>query len=628
MPADGEEKSLFDASEASAFAGSKSVPCDSSTMGLRTSARKRSSLFDTIPSSRSRNEKTNTTCAHERLQATLVLESHITSSSSSTQQVSKDRQEKRQKSFFGAVMHRSEYLEPAVDTINRSPNTPDRIMIEGESNLVDDIGNSVMSPTGKTIMGFVNNFGNSPFRFQSPKNLSLVHGESNAPAHADQAQRAAAKRQTRSGTSQNDLYSNMDQEWLEIPIVEDQLAFLDFSLRTTVLVECNTKQEISEVSSDLGKRLTDLVKGDKAQYGSKHLGKLHKKISTTSSMYRGRWQEAIRSIFLSWCCGIKALVDGDETEMTASDNYFYCIAKDHVALFRVDEVIGTDLDKKFEPRVIVSNITTEFKVKLQHEGMKDIRLPSEEAAEGTPPGEKDYFAPMSPNIKAELEALRRAQALGENAGADFRVKSNARRVKKPAASRAATPCRFCGFDNVSCFFEVYLNTYGQMHTMQSHQQALPVLLSDKVGPFLHSTLETLEFHPIKTVGAQSLHVEGFIMPSAFRNLVASMTKEVTNRGTALHLQRNIFEDKEEICYMLIETSNSGEVSPVSRKFADSGVFNGWNTTGESRSATSKTLECEMGQCIKRLVWEAKSPEVLACNFEQRAPRSHVALKAE
>mmetsp|Transcript_44257 Transcript_44257/g.106622 ORF Transcript_44257/g.106622 Transcript_44257/m.106622 type:complete len:675 (+) Transcript_44257:121-2145(+) len=674
MPVD-DEKSLLDPLGSDAFPGSKIVPCDSSKAGFRALVRRRSSLFNTLPSSRSRSEKTSTICDHEQSQSTIVLESKskMLSNTASAQLPSQDRPEKRQKSLFGAVMKRSECLEPTADAINRSPNAIaiNKGDIE-ESNLFDEIGNSVMSPTGKTIMGFVNNFGDSPFRFQSPKKRALVHSASKAPSHVDQKQGFISKRHE---NGHKDLHSKIDQDWFEIPIVRDQLACFDFSLRTSVLVECNvkfclrsvmvqdnvqkhlaywifpqlppdslstslslsldhtgdssstrgaSKTDFSrsvkqEMCSELGKRLTDLVKGDKALYSTKRLGKSQRKVTTTISMYPLRWQEATRSIFLNWCSSIKALVDGEETRMIASDIYFYCVAKDHVTMFRVDEIIDGNSDMKYEPRVIVSNISTEFQKKLEHEGVEEIQFlnePTSEAAEGSSPRENYSFAPMSPNVKAELEALRRAQVLGENAGADVRVKSDAKRAKKSPASRAATPCCICGFDNVSCFFEAYLNSFGQMHTIQSQQPVLPVLVSDTMGPFLHATLETLKSRPIKTMGAQSLRLEGLIMPRAFRNVVATITREVTKMGTATapQLQRNLFEDKEGICYMLIETAIN-ELNPLSKKLEDSRAFNGWNENEDSQSVSSKTLECEMGRCIKRLVWEAKNPEVLVCNFE-------------
>ncbi|CAJ1953093.1 unnamed protein product [Cylindrotheca closterium] len=671
MPGD-DEKSLFDAS------GSKIVPCDSSAPGFRTSVRRRSSLFNTLPTGRSRSEKKSGICDNEQSQSqshsTIVLESQMLSNTA-LELPSQDRQHKKRKSLFGAVMKRSDYLEPAADTIHRSPNTPaiNKREVE-ESNLFDGIGDSVMSPTGKTIMGFVNNFGSSPFRFQSPKKMSLVHSEPKTASHVDHKQRFISKRGKYSGVAHNYLYSKRD-DWLEIPMVGDQLACLDFSLRTTLLVECsnqlkfclrsvlvqdniqkhlkywifphlplgslstslplsighnarsgkisvrgsskidfskNPTQETLEMSAaDLNKRLTDLLKADALLYSTKHLGKSQRKIiatNLTSSMYPLRWQEATRSIFLNWCCSIKALsttttnttrasndtnTNKKETSMIANEIYFYCVAKDHVAMFRVDETVDDNMENKYEPRVILSNITADFQRKLEGEGVDEIQFlndPKSEVAEGFSPRQKDSFAPMSPNVKAELEALRRAQVLGENAGADVRVKSDAKRAKISPASRAETPCSICGFDNVSCFFEVFLNSLGQMNSIQNQQPILPILVCDTMGPFLHSTLETLESRPVKTTGAQSLRLEGLIMPSAFRNVVASITREVTKIGSAPQPQRDVSEDREGTSYVLIETAINNESSPVSKQLEDSRAFNGWNKNEENQIIALKLVD--------------------------------------
>jgi len=558
-----------------------------------------------------------------------------------------------------------------MDSLTRFPKTP--VVNKGKiekSNLFDEIGKSVLSPTGKTIMGLVNNFGNSPFRFQSPKKRSVQ-------STLDDPIIITSKKQKGKCATQNDQYSKVGQDWLEIPVIGDKLLCLDFSLRTKVLVECNlnfclrsvmaqdntrkhlaywkyshvlspdfspapisregnqrsaahsirsssktnnlssTKQEMSDVPSAFGKRLINLVKGDRAIFSSEHLGHIQRGESTSTSMNLWRWQEALRSIFLNWCDSIKALVDGHEKRMIASDIYFYCLAKDHSAIFRVDEISDTNSKKKYEPRVILSRITSELKIKLEREGIDDIqnlRDRTSEVVKGFSPSENGASTPMSPNTKAELEALRLAQAFGENAGADVRVKSDVRKVKNPPAGHAEMPCSISGFDNVSCFFEVYLNSFGQMQTLRVQYQHLPVLVCDTIGPFLHASLENLKFRPLKTMGTESVRLEGLIMPGAFRSVVATITREVIKGGKSSRRHRNIFDDKEAVgAYMIIETATNDELNPVLRNLEDSRAFNRLNTS--NNLAESNMLEREKGRCIKRLVWEVKSPEVLACNFE-------------
>lgn len=650
MPSDDDEKRLFDGLES--FTESEDVPLGSTTIGLRTSAKRRSSLFDALPHSRSQKEDSKTVVEHEQSSTFFLDNSQM---------------------LPNAALNRAEYIEPALDKITRSPNAS--FINENEKlKAFNEIENSVMSPTGKTIMSFVNNFGSRPFCFQSPRKRSLSHNNSADSMTVNQSQSASnSKRLTSNHATENGRGLKDGQHWLEIPVIRDRFSFLDFSLRTTMLVECNlnlcfrsvmarhnarkdleywifppfpsdsssdaasmslegnqrsnsswvrgslqtnlshsAKQEVSEVLPDLGKRLINLVKGDKALFSSKRSGNIQRRGNT---MHLWRWQEAIRSIFFKWCCSIKALLDGSEERMTASDIYFYCLAKDHVAIFRVDEIGDSHLTKQYVPRVILSDISSDFKLKLAQQGIQDIQYlqPSEGVAKYSPQ-ENGSSAPMSPNVKAELEALRRAQALGEYAGADVRVKSDFKRVKRTSTVHADTPCSIYGLDNVSCFFEVYLNSYGQMQVVKAQQQCVPFLVCDAIGPFVHATLETVEFRPIKAMGTTSLLAfEGLITPNAFRSVVTIMTRELIEMGKMR--SRQGFDDEESGRYMVIETDINTELSPVSKKFEESRTFNRWNVIINNESAENKVLEWEKGRCIKRLVWEAKSPEVLVCNFE-------------
>ena len=671
MPADDEKRSSDGLESLSECMNETN---DSSKYGLRTSTKRRSSLFDDLPHSRSRNDYTSSsTLIHHHSQSTSVLnDSQLISNANPIRPTSPAREAVRQRPLFGAVMHRSEMLQPSVGRVsacNTSSNTEN-------SSILDKTGNSVMSPTGKTVLGFVNNFGDSPFRFQSPQNQSLVRNKSPDPTILSQPRRLTPGRHGKNCSTQSGRYSMEHQDWVELSVLGDKLSCLDFSLCTTALIECNlnlglrsvmtedqaqrhlsywifphasqnpvpasssmclenntrsggswvrgssptnlSRSTTNELPSNLGRRLMNFVKGDKALLSRNNIGMIQRRGNSPMSMCWWRWQEAIRSIFLKWCSRITSLSNGGERGSVASDTYFYCLAKDHVAMFCVDETSDTDSKTKYEPRVTLSNIAAGFKKRLEQCGMVDIHYLDDqklEAGQGGVSGENVSSAPMSPNLKSELEALRRAQAFGENAGADVRVKSDVRKLKMHSADCGETPCSIFGFDNVSCFFEVYLNTFGQMHTRQAQEQRLPFLVCDTIGPFLHATLETLKSRPIRTMGTEAVRLEGLILPSAFRSLVGIVTSEVVKRDNYPQCDSTAVEGNKDDGYLIIETALSEEQSPIASKLQDSSALNGWNAIKNNESANNKIAQCAKGRRIKRLVWEARNPQVLVCNFE-------------
>jgi hypothetical protein len=182
-------------------------------------------------------------------------------------------------------------------------------------------------------------------------------------------------------------------------------------------------------------------------------------------------------------------------------------------------------------------------------------------------------------VKAELAALRRAQAFGETVGADVSVAIKAKNVAGPKVSLGTVPPLYItGWDDCAAFFEVYLNlgttcciplvrdlgktvaggkvdegvaldmasgnNRSQKPAAQQHRECrlppdIPLLICRGVGPFVNSTMKTLTFR--RTVqyassspgshedshGYASLEVQGGpILPCAmmqlFRGLAQTM----------------------------------------------------------------------------------------------------------
>jgi hypothetical protein len=159
-------------------------------------------------------------------------------------------------------------------------------------------------------------------------------------------------------------------------------------------------------------------------------------------------------------------------------------------------------------------------------------------------------ASSSPNVKAELVALRRAQASGETVGADVSISikpvtnNNNWLLKSP---KRIPPLRVTGIDDCSAFFEVYYNTCGQIgtraigsspHLSSSPPPELglhhdvPLLLCRKLGPFLHSSVKSLlttkkrkfraTTHDGYGDGYASINIHDILLPCAVHDLICAL----------------------------------------------------------------------------------------------------------
>jgi len=222
---------------------------------------------------------------------------------------------------------------------------------------------------------------------------------------------------------------------------------------------------------------------------------------------RGReWREAFRSLYMTWMEQIRQLNQNNNKRIgdaLVSNLYFYATTRGHTVLFRVgveqrhnasdsssppQETSGTRL---FVPEIVLSSSTLDLRDKLRSMGVHLMLLDSWHGIKGGAAfAEQDLVRSMqslgglaaasnkqqqqhnddndngvgggnhttaSPNIQAELVALRRAQAFGQNVGADVSVQVHPRGSNNTLPSRSPKripPLYMTGVDDCAAFFEV------------------------------------------------------------------------------------------------------------------------------------------------------------------------------
>jgi hypothetical protein len=328
-----------------------------------------------------------------------------------------------------------------------------------------------------------------------------------------------------------------------------------------------------------------------------------------------QWQQALRSLFSNYRRRVlRNNNPRDSLNTMVLDTYFYCIGQDHSVLFRI--TAGSDRDSddngngdgngngninvndnksKAVPVVLVSSTSDAFRKKLESNGMdlthhhnsdSDESFQLLESIQEREAREKTKIAAataaairknkrifnnvlLSPGVRADLEALRRAQAFGESAGAEVLVK-----VKKLGAGadedgkgkeKLPKAIRVSGWDNVSLFLEVYLNLLGDatgtgdeaatengasiaplpFHNASkepSDNKRLPLLIcpnANDFGPFEHASLKRLRLFPAQRMpaavsesekkenkgesntnsGNNAIEICGILLPCAIRKLL-------------------------------------------------------------------------------------------------------------
>lgn len=646
----------------------KSPDNATSQLFSRPSNRRRSSLFESLPSrSRLRGDTSSSTILENDLQLDGLSASRIDDNS---QLIATSPERQTNPSLFGAVMKK---FGATVGTTTSSQllATPKRksanVDMEGENT------QSLMSPSGKSIMTFVNRFVmNSPFRFQSPKSKrkdidKQTSNENRSPIQTP----SPRKRKRRLDIDDQDSRSSLDdnENWQEVSIRENQIEIVDWTLKNKIKLECNPGKDLNVAmgrheffeslrywqypistdqaeQSDFGKK--NKVKGqrlDKGKQEASQLGhdgdltqspsalatKLTQQVRGTGASLsykrhdkfpnrQREWQEAFRSLYMAWCRKIEVVVHDEDFEESLSDFYFYSLGKDHMVLFCVDEL---DNAPYFQHRVVITNCSPFFQEKLESLGMRGMEFAEGEGAVTSDipsPVSTENTKPMSPNVKADLEALRQAQAYGENAGADVHVK-----VQKKASHKAPTGNEkkifsVSGFDHVSLFFEVYLNLLGQMTLNKGNRiESFPTLLCREIGPFLHASMKALRVFPIKCKEGTAVEIEGLLLPCAIRKVVGYLgtnfvqTTQDPNDSQNRHYTTTSRKDKDSVGqrYLVVHAATENQ-STQSFKLNDSVSFNGWARRDDDFNGA---YQCPSGKSIELIVWDSSRKNVVACNIK-------------
>lgn len=241
------------------------------------------------------------------------------------------------------------------------------------------------------------------------------------------------------------------------------------------------------------------------------------------------WQEAFLSLYGIWMEATrKSNSDGD-------DVYFYAMGRGHTTLFR---------GYRGQPEIVLSSCSRMFRMKMRQLGVRLVLLDSRlEFHEGMIQASAPANTEDSPNVRAELTALRRAQVGGENVGASVSVSMNPKR--RASTSSFVSPPRMpplliSGWDDCAAFAEVYLNALGHTHVglheswrAKHLPSQMPTLFSRELGSFLHASLKTLHTRSkrhghddVDPMRPGSIHVQGTILPCAFRRMMAAVTATI------------------------------------------------------------------------------------------------------
>jgi hypothetical protein len=380
------------------------------------------------------------------------------------------------------------------------------------------------------------------------------------------------------------------------------------------------------------------------------------------------WQEAFRSLYLSWIQAVRRLADkwDDEDvpkESDIADTYFYACGKGHTILFRVgihqsnDDDDDDNLDTeernrpevKLVPEIVISSSTRQTREKLRSMGVKLVLLERWEDAEGEfheniiqPEHANEHTgADASPAVKEELAALRRAQVYGQTVGADVKVTTKPRATMRFRSPKGIPPLVVSGEDECAAFFEVYLNSLGQIGfgTPQAwHASDLPFdvprLLCRKLGPFLHSSMQSLDLKKkrsnamAKSDGSLDEHVSielrGILLPCAVRDLVCAVINGMLVSETQSNSSSDDSSKVNADSQNLIVRANAfdgeelqaiqGTIGSHSSVWLN-GKADFWGHLQEGYEDGKTVQQCRYGEVLMMAVWDSTRPSALAYKLD-------------
>jgi hypothetical protein len=358
-------------------------------------------------------------------------------------------------------------------------------------------------------------------------------------------------------------------------------------------------------------------------------------IILTRSQQRRDWQQAFQSLFFIW--------------MQQRQDAFYARSHDHVALFRSNT------------KIVLSSCSDAFRTLLQARGVTIMQTTTAaepivaltETTISTTPTKSNFAtsttstSDASPNLKAELDALRQSQVFGQTVGADVSILMKGKRHSvRSSQSARIPPLVIAGVDDCMAFYEVYYNCCGQVHTgsdssgsgganttttasNNNNDAKLPQLIGRKLGPFAHASLETLnvvqkrQFPHETAAGGSMLEVNGTILPCAMRELVcaavAGMQHGEEHNNNTMTTQHNV------------SLFSPGGVTPVGsqhvivRCTVQDGMEAASSLSNKLSNNTSKWMNdgtdeacCRSGEYLSVAVWDSSRPNTMTYKLDHAA----------
>ena len=304
------------------------------------------------------------------------------------------------------------------------------------------------------------------------------------------------------------------------------------------------------------------------------------------------WTEAFRSMYYTWLERIDGLrmVDHELLSVDAvARTYFYLVSQSQTILFRCqvqhhrkdDDVEDEDDAYTVEPVIVLSSTTSGLRSELRHMGVSIFVLDDESIER---PGQDqdeegqderaidnlfdesvfDFKADSSERskveedearkVREELEALRRAGAQGNAAGAEISVsigkkkESMSQEVRGKDRDQIFRPLYVKGDEDCMAVFELLLNTrgcfFGGEDDDDGAKSDVPLLLHRSLGPTKNASIGTLSetmrldenYNELKMLRDREvkisdapaddetlakLQINGPILPCAFRDLISA-----------------------------------------------------------------------------------------------------------
>eukprot|EP00547_Thalassionema_nitzschioides_P004746 CAMPEP_0194222356 /NCGR_PEP_ID=MMETSP0156-20130528/32766_1 /TAXON_ID=33649 /ORGANISM="Thalassionema nitzschioides, Strain L26-B" /LENGTH=660 /DNA_ID=CAMNT_0038953119 /DNA_START=49 /DNA_END=2031 /DNA_ORIENTATION=- len=398
-----------------------------------------------------------------------------------------DNSPRKKGSLFGQVMERTGTIDSVTPVKKRSK-------LEKPTTPAQRLNRQLLSPGGFTMLQMLNNV-TSPFTGKK------------SPADEEKPEQGLDNESSSAVKESN--------EWKEAPIDE----ILDWSIKQNLCLECHPPNCLPDSTSDyldewrtalqywqypakpflkesttafekdkalsnfstiqkkigveapsaIARKLIDAVRGPNA-----YVHKLLRFEEDLADLRHFReYQDAFSSLYDLW---IKQIENGDKKA------YFYGISMDQITLFRPQIT-----EEELLPSISFSTLTMVNRKKLMDIGLK-LYLPNggifcESLFEDAQiEEEKATNKPDDTLVKTDMEALRKAQAWGEIAGADVTVKTKTKRKYRFSANIPSL--YISGYDDCASYFTMLLNRD------YSTDSNYPIFLS-RIGAFRNATLMSL-----------------------------------------------------------------------------------------------------------------------------------------